>query len=259
MFKKFTVLVLIVCAGTCFAAEGNQKESAENVGNDEEIKLPAKGSNEYWVVRSQAVVEIIPFLTKKRTEVRNHSKLLADYISSIGKAEEFLASGIKAPLSPKLYAQALGKTQEMKEKHIPLSDKPLTWKQIVDLAMKHVLKKGYLPTDIEGDEELQMYKDICRYKEKYGKKVRTELRTIAQKCLNIWMYLEKINKHAGYKVFVYEKEKKDQEAREAERAKTCERVKDMRERKIMERELKKQDAHLYRQARLRSRYNRYYW
>ena len=81
----------------------------------------------------------------------------------------------------------------------------------------------------------------------------------AQKCLNIWIYLEKINKQAGYKVFVYEKEKKEQEAREAERAKTRERVKDMREQKRMERELKKQDAHLYRQARLRSRYNRYYW
>ncbi|MHC4211939.1 MAG: hypothetical protein ACYSWP_01075 [Planctomycetota bacterium] len=259
MFKSFVVLVLTACIGTCFAVEDSQKESVENLTNEEQIKLPAKNSNEYWVVRSQAVVEIIPFLTKKRTEVRKHSKLLKEYLVSIGKTEDFLASGIKAPLSPKSYAQALGKTQEMKERHIPLSDKPLSWQKVVDLAMKHVLREGYLPTDIEGDEELQMYKDICMHKEKYGKKVRNELRSHAQQCLNMWQYLEKIEKQAGYKVFLYENEKQDREAREAEKAKTRERVQYMREQRVMERELKRRDAYIYRHNRLRSRYNRYYW
>jgi hypothetical protein len=68
------------------------------------------------------MVELIPFLTKKRTEFKGHLKLLTDYLTYIGQAEAYWVSGIKAPLSPRLYAEALGKTEQLKEKHTPLSE-----------------------------------------------------------------------------------------------------------------------------------------
>jgi hypothetical protein len=258
MAKKIMVL-LALCVGASFAVESNQNENVEGVSEEEEIQLPPKEGDEYWIIRSQAMVELTPFLTRKRTEFKGHLKLLSDYLVSIGQAENFLASGINAPLSPKAYAEATGKTQEMKEKQIPLSEKPLTWDQVVELAMKHVLGEGYLPTDIEGEEELQMYKDICKRKEEYGKKVRKELREVVQKCLNIWLYLEKIDQQAAFKVFVYERKEKEREAREAERQQKRQELRARQARRKELQELRRQDARRYRQDRLRSRYNRYYW
>ncbi|MHC4061380.1 MAG: hypothetical protein ACYSR6_07200 [Planctomycetota bacterium] len=254
--KKAMMLFLMLCVGVCFAAETKQVENPEAVAENEEIQLPPKESNTYWVVRSQAMMELTPFLTKKRTEFKGHLKLLGDYLMSIGQAENFLTSGINATLTPKLYAEALGKTEEFKEKRIPLSDKPLTWDQIVELAMKHVLREGYLPTDIEGEEELKMYKNICAQNEKYGRKVRKELREVVQKCINIWLYLEKIDKQAECRVFALQVKKQEREAREARRQKM---VEEARARRKEQQEFKKQDAWLYRQNRLRSKYDRYYW
>jgi hypothetical protein len=259
MKKKVPALLLMLCVGACFAVESNETKNADGVGQKEEIQLPPKESDKYWIIRSQAMVELTPFLTKKRTEFKGHLKLLRDYLVSIGQAENFLASGINAPLSPKTYAEATGKTQELKERHIPLSDKPLTWEQTVELAMKHVLREGYLPTDIEGEEELQMYKDICKRKEDYGRKVRKELREAVQKCLNMWLYLEKIDQQATFKVFVYERKEKERQAREAARQKKREELRAKRDQKRKQEELRKQEGQMERQYRLRSRYERYYW
>jgi hypothetical protein len=259
MAKKVIVLFSMACVVACCGAQSNQGENAPEISKEQDIGLPAKESTTYWVIRSQAMVELIPFLTKKRTEFKGHLKLLTDYLTSIGQAEAFLASGTEAPLSPRLYAEALGKTEEMKERHIPLSDKPLTWEQTVELAMKHVLREGYLPTDIEGEEELRMYKDICKQKEKYGNKVRKEVRQVAQKAMNIWLYLGKIDQQGRYKLFVYETKKLEREARAQRKERIREEARAKKQYEREQKELRRQDGQMYRQSRLRSEYDRYYW
>lgn len=256
MAKKAVVLFLVLCVTACFAAERKQDEGAEAVHEEEKIQLPAKDSPTYWIVRSQALDELTPLLTKERSEARKQSKLLTDYLVSIEKADDFATSGIKATPSPKLYAEALGRTEEFIEADIPLSEKPLTWGQTVEFAMKHVLREGYLPTDIDGEEELQMYKDICQQKGKYGIKVRNELRAVAQECMDMWLYLEKSEQQAGYKVYVFKTKKQEREAREAKRQKLREERKARMKEHL---EIRRRNALQNRQRLLRLRYRRYYW
>ena len=126
----------------------------------------------------QALVELVPHLTKKRAEFKEHLKMATDYLVSIGMAEDFAGSDIDAEFSTKVYAETFGLTEELKEKNIPLTNKPLTWEDSVELSMRCVLIEGYLPTQIEGDEELAMYKEVCEGKERYGKKVLEDLREL---------------------------------------------------------------------------------
>ena len=217
MMKKclFVFLVLVLSVNLCLAAEGDKKVSPEEKISPTEqmhadIKLPSKDSTEYWIIRSQSITELIPFLTKKRTEMKGNLKLFTDYLMVIDKGEAFVASDLEVKFTPTIYAKALGIYDELESKGVNFPDKLLTWDQTVEFAMRFVLQEGYMPVDIDGKEELDMYKKICMQKEKYGVKVQKEVRQILNKCVRVWTYLGTIEKQSAFRVFAYqEKEAKE--------------------------------------------------
>ncbi|MHC4132352.1 MAG: hypothetical protein ACYSSP_07630 [Planctomycetota bacterium] len=255
--KKTIVLFLLFCVGACFATEGtgNEAAAAEETEKEMEIQLPEKDSTLYWVVRSQALVEFVPHLTKKRAEFKKHLKMSTDYLVSIGMAEDFAASDIDVEFSTKVYAETFGLTEELKEKNIPLTNKPLTWEDSVELSMRFVLIEGYLPTQIEGDEELAMYKEVCEGKERYGKKVLEDLRVVVKKCMRIWLYLGEIDQQAGYRVFAHETKTWDQAEKQARSEQFQE---ERRETKRDQQQLEQQRKWAVRNNRFEVRYNRSY-
>ena len=254
---RIGLCVILVCA-ICtvgFAVENAEKRSEQSEA-PLEVKLPPKDSATYWVVRSQTMTELIPFLTKKRTEFKGHFKMITQYLDKIGKGEDFLRSGVKAPDTPEAYAKALGLSDKVAERRIEWPDKPLTWEQVVEFGMGHVLYEGYMPTDVSGEEEVEMIKKICKQKEKYGQKVRKEMREDVKRCLNIWTYLGTINKQEEARVYAFLEKEKLEKARQEELLRVRDYSREMRRQKI---EAEKRNDWLRRQDRLNNRYNRYYY
>ena len=241
MIKKMLIVVIMsTLVAVSFAEETAKTESKDKI----------QAQADYWVIRSQALTELVPFLTKTRTEARGHYTALTDYLRDIGKGQEFLASGIKSSLSPAEYAQAIGKSEEFVEKNIELPDKPMTWDQLVDLAMEFVKQEGHIPTDVDSAEEIEMIKKVCQQKEKYGRKVRDELRKIAQDCLDMKAYLESIDQfEAGKKYTRYKME-------EAAKAKT-ERLQQGREERAARDRVRRENQQVWKQ-RQKHLSNRYY-
>ncbi|MHC4842831.1 MAG: hypothetical protein ACYTEE_03430 [Planctomycetota bacterium] len=255
--KKAIVLLLLFCVGTCFGGEGvsNESATAEETEKEMEIQLPDKDSTLYWVVRCQALEELVPHLTKRRAEFNEHLKVATDYLVSIGKAEEFASSNIDAEFSTKVYAETFGLVKELKKKNIPLTNKPLTWEDSVELSMRFVLIEGYLPTQIEGNEELAMYKEICEGKERYGKKVLYDLRTVVKKCMSIWLYLGQIDQQGGYRVFAHETKSLNQAEKQA---RSTQFEEEKRQIKREKQQMEQQRKWAVRNNRFEVRYNRSY-
>jgi hypothetical protein len=249
--------VILVCA-ICTVGWGaeNTEKKPEQSEAPLETKLPPKDSATYWVVRSQTMTELIPFLTKKRSEFKGHFKMITQYLDKIGKGEDFLKSGIKAPNTPAVYAEALGISDEIAERNVKLPDKPLTWDQVVEFGMGHVIYEGYMPTDVSGEEELEMIKKICKQKEKYGQKVRKEMREDVKRCLNIWTYLGTINKQEEARVYAFMEKDRLEKARREELNR---RREDSAEISRQRREAEKRNAWQRRQNLLNDRYNRSYY
>jgi hypothetical protein len=210
--KTITIMILTICVGISFAAE--------NGGDDIAYELKKVGDNyvsveEYWVIKSQALTELIPFLTRTRSEAKGHYKALTDYIKHIGKGRDFLDSGITGPSSPAEYARVTGKAEEFEKNNVKLPEKWMTWDQLAELAMEFVVNEGYAPTDVNGPEEIEMFKQICDRKEKYGKKVQTDFQKIAQSCMDMKAYLDSIDQfEAGVKYTRYLKEEKEKASAE---------------------------------------------
>ena len=262
MYKKtITIMILTICVGICFAAETD----VSNLITVKKVGDKSVSQEDYWVIRSQALTELIPFLTRTRTEAKGHYKALTDYIKYIGKGQEFLDSGITGPSSPAEYARLTGKAEEFEKNNIKLPEKYMTWDQLVALAMEFVVNEGYVPTDVEGPEEIEMFKQICERKSKYGKKVQTDLRKIAQDCMDMKAYLDSIKKfEACVKYTRYQKEQKEQAKKEEIKRRREERIAEGKAKKearrqeyIYDRELRKRRQRLgytyYRGA-----YNTYY-
>ena len=247
MINKTIVLMgVMFFAATCFGAETkNEKDSP--------VKKLDKNSAEYWIVRSQAMTELTPFLTTTRTEAKVHYTALTDYLVFIGKGQEFARSDIKAPLNPVEYARAIGKTEDFVEKNIDLPGKPFTWNELVEFAMEFIIEEGYIPTDVDGKKEIEMIKKISQQKEKYGKKVRDDLRKIAQECLDMKAYLESIDQFEEcVKYTRYQKAEKERAKKERQRE-----GKDyLAARERDRREGQKQNEWRDRQKRI---HNRYYY
>lgn len=219
MKSKVMVLVAIVIAGLSVALGAENKPQAQNksmASKDKVVvsKLPSKDTAQYWVLRSQTMTEFIPLLTKKRTEFKSNSKLMSQYLKKIAKTQDFLDSGIKAPDSPELYAKAVGIADRMARANIEVPEKTLPWEQAVELAMTLIMNEGYLPTDVSGKEELKTIKKICAQKEEYGRKIRKELHGHVQKCMDIWFYLETLDKQQECKKYVRLEKEKQQKAQE---------------------------------------------
>jgi len=242
MFRKINVLfILLALAATCFAVDSNSTDSG----------LPGKETSEYWVIRCQALTELTPFLTHARAEAKGHYDALAHYIKYIEKGKDFLASDIEAVPNPAEYAKAIGKSEEFVEKNIELPEKPMTLEQLVEFAMEFVLEEGYAPTDVNGPEELKLIKDICRRKVVYVKKIRNELRKVAQECMDMKAYLESIDQfEACVKYSRYQKVEKEKAEKERRRKSRGERAAKKRARI----ESQKQNEWSERQDRIRNRY-----
>jgi hypothetical protein len=132
--KTITIMILTICVGICFAAETDVSSliTVKIVGDK------SVSQEDYWVIRSQALTELIPFLTRTRTEAKGHYKALTDYIKYIGKGQDYLNSGITGPSSPAEYARLTGKAEEFEKNNIKLPEKYMTWDQLVELAMEFV-------------------------------------------------------------------------------------------------------------------------
>ena len=254
--RLLCVFLMFSFCVVAFGAEKDEDTNAENINAAKQIKLPPKDTATYWVIRSQAMTEFLPFLTKKRSEFKGHLNNLTAYLDGIGKGEDYLASGIKVADTPETYAKALGLAEKIAESKITLPEKPLTWEQAVELAMKHVLYEGYMPTDVQGQAELDMLKKICEQKEKYGQKVRKELRQVVKISMNIWTYLGTINQQEGARVYSYRVKENARKEREARLQANRERSSALRRQKA---EQTKRNEWQRRQNRLNYTYNSYRW
>jgi hypothetical protein len=235
------LLVAVFCGNMVFAAEAEKKQK----GN---IKLPPQNTIKYWVIRSKAMTELIPFMTKKRAETKESLKLFTDYIQVLGKGEDFLKNKISVKPTQKLYAKVMGITEELKERGEDIPDKILTWEETMQFAMNFILEDGYLPVVVDGEKEFESYRNICKQNEVFAQKVQKELRENMNKCITAWTYLGTIKKQEGYKVFAF----REKEAKELARKQRIGRGRE----ESYEKARKWREE---RQRRDRDRYNRYYW
>lgn len=202
--KHGMVFSLIFIAGfnLVFGAEqAVQKDTADAGQDSAKIQLPAKNSPEYWNVRSEAISELLPFLTKKRAEMKKNQQILTDYLLNIDKASDFADKNPPVPNDPNVYFTILRIGQALDDMGVPKPQKRPSWDEIMDVVMQYVLFEGYLPTKVEEGNDLVQYVDICKKKEMYGQKVRQDLRSALDQCARMWVYLDSINKLGGFKAY----------------------------------------------------------
>jgi hypothetical protein len=264
------------------AETATETETAAEEVKFEDIQLPEKGSPEYWVVRSEAIGELTPLLTKKRAEMKKKRKMLADYLLKIGKAEDMAAANIEVPDDPTLYAKALGLIDEYEQRDIALPKKLPTWEESAQFSMRFVLYEGYRPMQFDSVEDAQGFAEVCKKKEQYAQKVRKEMRNYVKDCLKMWTYLGTIDQQSAAKEWVVGMKLDADKSKNAERAMLAEerRIASM-ERRESEKERKYEDAQdrasfrssrrsrqyqsrddrlRYRQTRMDERYtNQYRW
>lgn len=182
------------------------------------IELPEKDSPEYWIIRSEAVTELTPVLTQKRAEMKQKRQMLADYLLQIGKGSEMASQNIEVPDDPKLYAQALGVDDVLKEKEVEMPNRLATWEETAEFAMRFIIDEGYVPMQFDGAEDLASYIELTKKKEQYAQKVRKEMRAYVKDALKMWIYLGTINEQAKAKEWAVQMKVAAETAKGAERA-----------------------------------------
>ena len=202
------IFIIILLAGAAIAISQDDTSEVKTEPKDydsEQIEtapiLPENGTTEYWVVRSQAMTEFIPFLSKKRAEIKKKRLLLADYLLKIGKAEDFANRNMPVAYDPKVYADILQIGAAFEEMNVEIPKERPSWDALVEIAMQHILFEGYWPTDIEEGSEAEQYIALCKKKEDYGKKVRSGLRSLMDQSAKIWVYLTQIEKLGEFKAY----------------------------------------------------------
>jgi hypothetical protein len=174
-------------------------EVTEETQAAEDLILPEKGSTEYWVVRSQAMTEFVPFLTKKRTEVKQIRQMLADYLLKIDEADNFADRNLPVMFDGKVYADILRIREGFNQMNVQIPKERPSWDALVEIAMKHVVYEGYIPTDVEEGDDAAMYIELCKKKEQYGQKVRQDGRIVLDQAAKMWVYLGEIGKLDDFK------------------------------------------------------------
>ncbi|MCE5186638.1 MAG: hypothetical protein LLF76_10990 [Planctomycetaceae bacterium] len=275
----FVSLLVTVSYSQSIPADANKPaasvQAAQPMEAFPEMTLPPKDSIDYWVLRSDAVEEFIPFLTKKRSELKTRLKLMGDYLLQIDKASDFANQNTPITFDSNVYAEVLRITPGLQQMKVPMPKERPTWDQLVEVAMQHVLYEGYLPAVVE-DAEKQQYVEICKKKEEYGQKVRTDMRKMLDQCARIWCYLDKTGQLGAYKsheadlilqqkadaatkraAMMQEKQQaalaraEDQRQSEYEQRMAREEFRSSRRERIYD---SRQDQLLYRQSRLDERY-----
>lgn len=222
-YKIILVFILLVGVRTATAQDTTNGTSTEPKGQDgKEIEtapaLPGENTTEYWVVRSQAMTEFIPFLSKKRTEIKKKRLLLADYLLKIGKANDFADRNMPVTYDSKIYFDILQIGAGFKEMNVEYPKERPSWDALVQIAMQYITFEGYLPTDVEEGSEAEQYIAICKKKEEYGKKVRKDIRSILDQSAKMWVYLGQIGKLDEFKVYTVDLVLKQKAAKTKERA-----------------------------------------
>jgi hypothetical protein len=208
------------------------------------VLLPSQDSPEYWVLRSEAVRELTSFMTTKRRELKEKYAYLPGYLEEIGKTKDFQTNKIKVPDNPKYRLEVLGLLDAFEQKNIQLPKKTLSWNQVVDIAMQFVWEEGYLDVDIESGEELQSFKNILQRKERFSRKVRSDVKGTVDACVQAWYYLETIDQQQGFHAYMAQEVLKEEEAKAKARAERTARL----------REEHRQEEQQRRQNRLRYKY-----
>ncbi|MHC5144209.1 MAG: hypothetical protein ACYSOX_01090 [Planctomycetota bacterium] len=217
-------------------------EPADDEIKFEDIQLPKKDSPEYWVVRSEAMGELTPLLTKKRAEMKKKRQLLADYLLKIGKAEDMAAANVQVPDDPALYAKALGVDQDLKDLNAMPKKRP-TWEELAQFSMRFVLHEGYRPMQFDSVEDAAGFAEVCRKKEQYARKVRKEMLGYVEDLLKMWTYLGTIGEQSAAKEWAVGMKLDAEKMKNAERAMVAEeRRMASLERRESEKERKFQDA-----------------
>ncbi|MHC4553080.1 MAG: hypothetical protein ACYSUT_10010 [Planctomycetota bacterium] len=191
---KYSLIIIVIAI-----LGANVSVAAEDTSNTG-IQLPKKGSIEYWNLRSEAISEFLPFLTRKRSEIKSNQKLLEDFLLKNGKADDFTAKNVPVPDDPKVYFELLQIGQGLKDMNMPAPKSRPSWDQLMDIVMKHVVFEGFIPTAVEQDE-LDHYIHICRQKEQYGQKVRKDMRGVLDQCARMWVYLDSIQQLDEFKSY----------------------------------------------------------
>lgn len=176
------------------AAQDAPKAQTEAEQSSSQIQIPINDSPEYWNIRSEAISELLPLLTKKRSEVKSKQQVLVSYLEKNDMFSAFTAKNVPVPTDPNIYFDILQIGQGLEEMNMPRPKKRPSWDEIMDVAMKHVVFEGYVPTHVEEGEDLSSYVEICEKKEQYGHKVRRDLKSVVDQCARMWVYLDSVGK-----------------------------------------------------------------
>ncbi|MHC4745418.1 MAG: hypothetical protein ACYS8Z_26185 [Planctomycetota bacterium] len=231
MKTRTSIVVLLLFACISFAQDKIQGEKAKEIstGSDgpieqvsenplDQVELPAKNSVEYINVRDVALTELIPFFTKLRAEMRTKRKLLANYLVKINKASDYAKQTIKLPVDPRIEVELLSLPDEPREEDVEMLSKNPSWDDFVEIAMRHVIYEGYIPTALEEGTDIELYKEISWKKEVYCKKVQEDLGSILDQSVKIWVYLDSIDEQGNFIAYMVELELAEQAKREQRRA-----------------------------------------
>lgn len=190
------------------------------------VPMPSKESPQYWVLRAEAVRELTGFMTKKRTELKRKYNYLPRYLDQIGKRKDYGASRIQVPDDPRYRLEVLGLLDKFEQKNIQLPKQALSWEQLIDVAMQFVWTEGYMATDVEGGEELRRFQEILQSRERFGRKVRADIKVVVDRCVQGWFYLETIGQQHGFRLYVLEREAERKEDYLKKRAEWSAQVKE---------------------------------
>lgn len=182
------------------------------------IELPEQDSPEYWMVRSEAITELLPVLTQKRSEMKKKRQMLADYLLQIGKGEDMASQNIEVPDDPKLYAQALGIDDVISQKDIDIPGRLPSWEETAEFAMRFIIDEGFIPMQFDGSDDLTSYIELVKKKEQYAQKVRREMRGYVKDTLKMWIYLGNIGGQAKCKEWAVQMKVDAEVSKNAERA-----------------------------------------
>ena len=284
MKTVFCATVCCLLTAVMFAVDPSN-EAADEMNLDDldlqAIPLPERDNPEYWVIRSEAMSEIIPLLTRKRAEIKQKRQRVADYLDRIGKTEQMAASQIDVPQDPALYAEALGWSDSIRLHDIELPKTMPSWEQTAEFAMRFIIDEGYVPIQFDGIEDMEGFVDVCRRKDTYARKVRDEMRAYLNDYLEMWLYLEQSGEQFAYRDWITRLELEAERHEQAIRKQLAEQ---RRQAAVQRREFEKQQEFqlarnreafrstrrermyytrerllLYRQARLDALYSGYYY
>ena len=100
--------------------------------------------------------------------------------------------------------QVLGLLEDLEESSVNVPKEPMTWEQMVEIAMKFVVEEGYNSVDFSDGEELRQYKAVLKNRENFLKKIRSDVNNQVEACLFAWFYLGTINQQTGFKLYRFQ-------------------------------------------------------